>query len=71
MNVLYNIVFINGEAFNCLHSMSLYDLIIYLDFDLNTILVEYNNEIISHCDFNHIFFKNKDKLEIITIVGGG
>lgn len=71
MNVIYNTVVVNGEAFHCFNTMSLYDLILYLNFDLNTIVVEYNQEIIPHHKFDNIMLKNQDKLEIITIVGGG
>nr|QVY58445.1 thiamine biosynthesis protein S [Kappaphycus striatus] len=71
MNFTYNTIFINGEAFNCLYSMSLQDLILYLDFDINTVIVEHNQQIISKELFNEIFFKHQDKLEVITIVGGG
>nr|WCH56412.1 Thiamine biosynthesis protein [Hypnea sp.] len=71
MNTIYNTIFVNGEAFNCFIQMSLYDLLTYMNFDVNTVIVEYNQEIISCDNFNNIFFKNKDRLEIITIVGGG
>nr|YP_010904361.1 Thiamine biosynthesis protein [Catenella fusiformis]WCH57612.1 Thiamine biosynthesis protein [Catenella fusiformis] len=71
MSVLYNTVTVNGEAFNCFNSMSLYDLILYLNFDLNTIIVEYNQEIIPNHKFDNLILKHQDKLEIITIVGGG
>ena len=64
-------MFVNGEAFNCDYSMSLYDLLTYLDFDVNRVVVEYNQKIISSYDLSEIVLTNHDKLEIITIVGGG
>ena len=70
MNNLYHTVFVNGEAFNCLGSMSLRDLLIYLDFDVSRVVVEYNSKIIMNCHLNNIFINNHDKLEVITIVGG-
>lgn len=71
MNIAYNTVFINGEAFNCSNRMSLQDLLIYLGFDISGIVVEYNKEIISNYKFSSILCGDQDKLEIITIVGGG
>nr|WCH56212.1 Thiamine biosynthesis protein [Calliblepharis sp.] len=71
MNAIYNTIFVNGEAFNCFSKMSLYDLLIYLDFDIHGVIVEYNQKIVFFDNFHDIFFKNQDRLEIITIVGGG
>nr|YP_010904160.1 Thiamine biosynthesis protein [Caulacanthus ustulatus]WCH57411.1 Thiamine biosynthesis protein [Caulacanthus ustulatus] len=71
MNLSYNTIFINGKAFNCLYAMSLKDLILYFDFDISTVIIEHNSNIISHCSFEKTFFKDQDNIEIITIVGGG
>nr|YP_009510931.1 Thiamine biosynthesis protein [Gracilaria gracilis]AXI96604.1 Thiamine biosynthesis protein [Gracilaria gracilis] len=71
MNKIYNTIFINGQAFNCCIDMSLKDLLSYLEFELNAIVVEYNNRIINFTEFERTFFKSQDKIEIITIVGGG
>nr|YP_010484953.1 thiamine biosynthesis protein S [Hypnea cervicornis]UVW80647.1 thiamine biosynthesis protein S [Hypnea cervicornis] len=71
MNLQYNTVTVNGEVFNCRHQMSLHDFLIYLKFDTRTIIVEYNQEIISLTNFHQIVLNNGDKLEVVTIVGGG
>nr|YP_009511543.1 Thiamine biosynthesis protein [Gracilariopsis mclachlanii]AXI97420.1 Thiamine biosynthesis protein [Gracilariopsis mclachlanii] len=71
MSIIYNTIFINGQAFNCAKSMSLKELLLYLEFDLSFIVIEYNNNIINYYEFQNIFFKPQDKIEIITIVGGG
>nr|YP_009510522.1 Thiamine biosynthesis protein [Gracilaria caudata]AXI96195.1 Thiamine biosynthesis protein [Gracilaria caudata] len=71
MNKIYNTIFINGQAFNCYIHMSLKELLIYLEFELSSIIVEYNNRIIHCTEFDQTFFKSQDKIEIITIVGGG
>lgn len=71
MNTIYNTIFVNGEAFNCCQSMSLLDLLNYLNCDMSVIIVEHNKEIIPNIKFEDIMFNNNDKLEIITIVGGG
>nr|YP_010902766.1 Thiamine biosynthesis protein [Hypnea nidulans]WCH54621.1 Thiamine biosynthesis protein [Hypnea nidulans] len=71
MNLQYNTVIVNGEVFNCYDQMSLHDFLIYLKFDIRTIVVEYNREIISLMNFRQIILNNGDKLEVVTIVGGG
>lgn len=71
MNITYNTVFVNGEAFNCSNLISLQDLLVYLGFDMYRIVVEYNKEIIPNYKFSSILCSDQDKLEIITIVGGG
>lgn len=67
----YLTIFINGEPFNCESSMSLLSVLLYLNFNINVIVVEYNKEILSKMDFDSTFLKNNDSLEVITIVGGG
>nr|YP_010726541.1 Thiamine biosynthesis protein [Hypnea spinella]WDY85016.1 Thiamine biosynthesis protein [Hypnea spinella] len=71
MNMEYNTVIVNGEVFNCHNKMSLYDFLIYLRFDIKTIVIEYNQEIISLMNLHNVFLNNGDRLEVVTIVGGG
>nr|WOA02407.1 thiamine biosynthesis protein S [Gloiopeltis furcata] len=71
MNNPYIAIFVNGEVFNCYKAMSLSNLIEYFDFNINNIVVEYNEEIITNDKFSDIVFNNQDKVEIVTIVGGG
>nr|YP_009393610.1 thiamin biosynthesis protein S [Bostrychia simpliciuscula]ARW62172.1 thiamin biosynthesis protein S [Bostrychia simpliciuscula] len=67
----YLTIFINDEPFNCESSMSLKNILLYLNFDINFILVEYNKEILNKFELEYTFLKNNDCLEVITIVGGG
>lgn len=67
----YNTVFVNGQAFNCDNSMSLEDLLVYLDFNVKLIAVEYNKKVITSDVFNQVVLNHQDYVEIITIVGGG
>ena len=69
--VQYNTVFVNGKAFNCCSSMSLKDLLVYLDFNIHLVAVEYNKKVIHSTHFDNIFLDAEDHIEIITIVGGG
>lgn len=65
------IVQVNGESFTCSSSMKLIDLLLYLDFDIRFVAVEYNSKIVSRLMLQTINLKHEDKLEVITIVGGG
>lgn len=67
----YILVYLNGEPLNCLPDLSLKDLLIYLDFNLSTIIVEYNSSIIQITSLNQIKIKSGDKVEVLTMVGGG
>lgn len=67
----YILIYINGEPVNCLPNLSLEDLLVYLDFNLSSIVVEYNKTIIQIESFNRIIIKSGDKIEVLTMVGGG
>nr|QCI06258.1 Thiamin biosynthesis protein S [Dicranema revolutum] len=71
MTIESNTIFINGEPLNYIHSMSLHDLIEYLDFNVDTVIIECNQQIIPRNKLNTVLCKHQDRLEIITIVGGG
>ena len=67
----YVLVQLNGKAFNCLPGFSLKDLILYLNLEMSSLIVEYNQEVISYFDYESITVKSGDKIELVTIVGGG
>jgi len=67
----YFSVFVNGDMFNCLYNMSLKDFILYLNYDMDIIIIEYNRQIIPKYSWSNILLKPDDCIEIITIVGGG
>nr|QCI05128.1 Thiamin biosynthesis protein S [Centroceras clavulatum] len=71
MDNTYFKIIINGKPFNCSASMSIKDILIYLDIDLHKVVIEYNKIIVNHLQFNQILVQEGDNLEIITIVGGG
>jgi sulfur carrier protein len=71
MKNLYFKVFVNGEPFNCDSSMSIQDVLVYLNIDVRKVIIEYNQVVVNYLQFNQILMQEGDKLEIITIVGGG
>lgn len=62
---------INGEPFHCINSVSIETMIAYLGIDTQFSLIEYNSEIVHEDQWTQIMLQPRDKLEIITIVGGG
>nr|ARW68802.1 thiamin biosynthesis protein S [Palisada sp.] len=67
----YLTIFINGDPFHCDSSMSLTDILLYLNVNLDSVLVEYKSQILDKKRFDCLFFHPNDSIEIITIVGGG
>ena len=64
---------VNGEdrLIQSNKSISLNETIILLGYSSNTVVVEVNNLIINSDEWDEKYIKNGDKLEIVSIVGGG
>nr|YP_009546410.1 thiamine biosynthesis protein S [Gelidium gabrielsonii]AYO27758.1 thiamine biosynthesis protein S [Gelidium gabrielsonii] len=71
MDYIYNTIILNGRPLNCSAETSLHNLLVHYQFDINSIIVEYNQKIVSIDNLSSIFLKSDDKIEVITIVGGG
>nr|YP_009660561.1 thiamine biosynthesis protein S [Corallina chilensis]QCS25509.1 thiamine biosynthesis protein S [Corallina chilensis] len=67
----YILIQLNGKPFNCIPGISLRDIILYLDLDFSSVVIEYNSEIIEKCDLSKTKVTAGDKIEVVTIVGGG
>ena len=65
------IFFVNGQSYYSKDKFTVYDLLYYFDYNFSLLVVEYNNSISIRDDWNKITVSNDDKIEIITIVGGG
>lgn len=63
--------FLNGEKYITHQSINLFDIIHYFNYDQFLLVLEYNKFICPKKKWSTIFIKNKDIIEIITIVGGG
>lgn len=62
---------VNGEPRTCAGHTSLPDLLQQLGFNPRLVAVEYNGEILHRQHWQTTQIKPNDKLEIVTIVGGG
>jgi sulfur carrier protein len=64
-------VLFNGEKYNIEDKITLLDLINYFDYDTSLLVLEYNNSICNQKNWNDTYIYDNDKIEIVTIVGGG
>ena len=66
-------IYFNGElySFQTYKLLTLENLRTFFNYKKNLILIEYNRKIIHPENWSSITLKNLDKIEILTIVGGG
>jgi len=63
--------FVNGHEFYTEMDITISDLIYYFNCTKSLFVLEYNNSICNQTQWNKIYITNNDKIEIVTIVGGG
>jgi sulfur carrier protein len=63
--------FLNGQKFAIQNNLTILDIIKYFNFNTSLLVLEYNNLICNKKNWNTTIIKNNDKIEIVTIVGGG
>lgn len=63
--------FLNGQLYYVEENITISDLINYFNFNDSLLVLEYNNLICNKKNWKKIFIQNEDKIEIVTIVGGG
>ena len=62
---------LNGQQYLTFASLTIEDLIHYFGYNKSLLVVEYNYFICNRTQWNIIEVQNNDKIEIVTIVGGG
>ena len=62
---------LNGKSRTLVSKITVKNLIDKLNFPLNKIAIEINEEIINKKSIKKIFLKNDDKVEIVHFIGGG
>ncbi len=62
---------VNGDAHQCPSQCPLPDLLISLGMNPRLVAVEYNGEILHRQFWDDTVIQEGDRLEIVTIVGGG
>ncbi|BAQ59783.1 sulfur carrier protein ThiS [Geminocystis sp. NIES-3708] len=64
-------IIVNGEPYTCANDLSLPLLLPSLGFNPRLIALEYNGDILHRQYWDTTIVKNGDRLEVVTIVGGG
>ena len=62
---------LNGQLYYTEQSLTLFDLIQYFNYNFSLFVLEHNNLISNQKDWKNTFLQNQDKIEVVTIVGGG
>ena len=63
--------FLNGQKYSTASKLTLLELINYFGYNLSLLVIEYNHFICNKKNWDKIVIQNNDKIEIVTIVGGG
>ena len=66
-----NTFFFNGQEYQTNQSININDLLNYFDYQSSLFVLEYNNFICSKEKWKKINIKSNDKIELLSIVGGG
>jgi len=62
---------LNGQKYFTEHDLTIFELINYFNYNTSLLVLEYNNLVCTKKNWDKIIIKNKDRIEIVTIVGGG
>jgi thiamine biosynthesis protein ThiS len=62
---------LNGQKYYTNQPINLLNLVNYFNYNNSLLVVEYNNLICNKKNLRKIYIQDKDKIEIVTIVGGG
>ena len=64
-------IFINGHEFFMFEDKTISEILEYFNYQNSLFVIEYNNLICDKTECSHIKINSNDKIEVITIVGGG
>jgi sulfur carrier protein len=62
---------VNGKQIQLTSEMSVADYLEQNNYQINRIAVEMNEEILPKYSYSETMFKDGDRLEVVTFVGGG
>lgn len=62
---------LNGETYYIQENINIFDLLTYFNYNSTLLVLEYNKSICDKINWKDIFIENDDKIEVVTIVGGG
>jgi len=62
---------LNGDKYYIEDKITLLQLLQYFNYNTSLLVLEYNNSICHNKHWNKTYIQDNDKIEIVTIVGGG
>lgn len=62
---------LNGQKYLTSSNLTILDLLNYFGYNKSLLVVEYNHFICNKSQWDEIWVQDNDKIEIVTIVGGG
>ena len=62
---------LNGEKYYLENNITILELINYFNYDSSLLVLEYNDVICNKKNWKSVQICDEDKIEIVTIVGGG
>jgi len=63
--------YLNGQLYYTKQDITLFDVITYFNYNDSLLVLEHNNLICNKTKWKEIIIQDQDKIEIVTIVGGG
>jgi thiamine biosynthesis protein ThiS len=69
--VQINKFLLNGQKYYIQEPVHLFDLVNYFNYSNSLLVLEYNSLICNKKNWKDIYIRDRDKIEIVTIVGGG
>jgi len=63
--------FLNGHKYFTSSKLTILEVVDYFNYNSSLLVLEYNSLICNKKNWDKIYINNNDKIEIVTIVGGG
>jgi sulfur carrier protein len=63
--------YLNSYKYSCYKKITLTQLLIYFNYSSKLIVLEYNGLICLKSEWDKIFVEDNDRIELVTVVGGG
>ena len=71
MQLLNKSLVINGEIYNFQVQFTVTSLLVYLGFNLDLIVIDYNGTVLQKEFWKQTYLNANDTIEILTVAGGG
>ena len=62
---------LNGQSYYTTQNLTLFEIIKYFNYNDSLLVLELNQLVYNKKKWDQTFLKNRDKIEIVSIVGGG